>query len=607
MADQAHEWTDEQIERIQTKLRQVYSQAANEMQDNLEAWLEDFDRKNKAWKKAVSEGVKTEGEYKAWLEDRAMERTWQQDMINTLTYDAVNADVRARQLINDEVPTIYAENGNWATYDIERQAGLDTAFTLYNQDSIRWLVEEDRQLLPQIDVTADIQWHRQKFTSMITQSILQGESIPKAAARIALVTGMDERASERAARTAMTLAENKGRQRAFERADGLGITLTKEWNAHLDGRTRLSHRQADGQKVGIHEKFVVGGYKMEEPGDNTDAPGSEVYNCFTSDNKVITDSEILASYKREYSGKLVTVHTATGVDFTCTPNHPILTVDGWVRAERLHEGSNLLITSIIDSEIPSRYPDINHIMPSFEAVHELLCMLSAKRTRRLGVNFHGDIATSDVEIVRKERLLGVDGDSFGSEEVAKLLLENSDSSGSGLRSLSSCFKGVMRPASSDMSSERISLAFLGGHIAHPNVHGLRASSMGNPFFVENFVDDLSAMPNLDGELLCRLTRKVGVDNVVGIEVKYGTSQVYNLQTENGYYLVGGNNGITIIAKNCRCHMGGIVDEDGLPPAVIHRYSKLPKNVSYEEWKAGRYVTDRNNKETKASKKERGVE
>lgn len=336
MADQAHEWTDEQIERIQTKLRQVYSQAANEMQDNLEAWLEDFDRKNKAWKKAVSEGVKTEGEYKAWLEGRAMERTWQQDMINTLTYDAVNADVRARQLINDEVPTIYAENGNWATYDIERQAGLDTAFTLYNQDSIRWLVEEDRQLLPQIDVTADIQWHRQKFTSMITQSILQGESIPKAAARIARVTGMDERASEHAARTAMTLAENKGRQRAFERADGLGITLTKEWNAHLDGRTRLSHRQADGQKVGIHEKFVVGGYKMEEPGDNSEAPGSEVYNC-------------------------------------------------------------------------------------------------------------------------------------------------------------------------------------------------------------------------------------------------------------------------------RCHMGGIVDEDGLPPAVIHRYSKLPKNVSYEEWKAGRYVTDRNNKETKASKKERGVE
>ena len=336
MADQAHEWTDEQIDDLAKRMWQAYSQAANEMQDKLEAWLEDFDRKNKAWKKAVSEGVKTEGEYKVWLEGRAMERTWQQDMINTLTYDAVNVDARVRQLINDEVATVYAENANYATYSIERQAGLDTAFTLYNQDSVRWLIEQDRKLLPEIDTIKDVAWHRQKFTAMITQGILQGESIPKIAARIALVTGMDERASERAARTSMTLAENKGRQRAFERADGLGIPLEKEWNAHLDGRTRLSHRQADGQRVGIHEKFIVGGYEMEEPGDNTDAPGSEVYNC-------------------------------------------------------------------------------------------------------------------------------------------------------------------------------------------------------------------------------------------------------------------------------RCHVGGIVDEDGLPPAVIHRYSKLPKNVSYEEWKAGRYVTDRNNKETKASKKERGVE
>lgn len=336
MADQAHEWTDEQIDDLAKRMWQAYSQAANEMQDKLEAWLEDFDRKNKAWKRAVDVGVKTEEEYKDWLHDRAMERTWQEDMVNTLTYDAVNADARVRQLINDEVATVYAENANYATYSIERQAGLDTAFTLYNQDSVRWLIEQDRKLLPEIDTIKDVAWHRQKFTAMITQGILQGESIPKIAARIALVTGMDERASERAARTSMTLAENKGRQRAFERADGLGIPLEKEWNAHLDGRTRLSHRQADGQKVGIHEKFVVGGYKMEEPGDNSEAPGSEVYGC-------------------------------------------------------------------------------------------------------------------------------------------------------------------------------------------------------------------------------------------------------------------------------RCHMGGIVDEDGLPPAVIHRYSKLPKNVSYEEWKAGRYVTDRNNKETKASKKERGVE
>lgn len=606
MADQAHEWTDEQIDDLAKRMWQAYSQAANEMQDKLEKWLEVFDSQNRAWKKAVGIGIKTQEEYDKWLADRAMERSWQEDMINTLVYDAVNADVRARQLINDEVATVYAENANYATYSIERQAGLDTAFTLYNQDSVRWLIEQDRKLLPEIDTIKDVAWHRQKFTAAVTQSILQGESIPQAAARMSLIVKMDERAAERAARTAITYAESSGRQRSFERAESIGIPLKKRWHAHIDGRTRLAHRQADGQTVGVHEKFNVDGYMMTGPGDPT-APGYLVWNCFTPENKVIADSEILASYKHEYSGKLVTVHTSTGIDFTCTPNHPILTVNGWVSAERLHKGSDLLVTSIIDSEIPSGYPDINHVMPSFEAVHELLCMLSVKRTRCLGVNFHGDVAASDVEIVRKEGLLGVDWNSVCSKELAKFLLEHPHSFGSALRSFGVGLRGIMGATSSSLGSERVSLAFLGGHLAHPNAHGLGTSSVRDSSFVKNLVNDLSAMPNLDGELLGGLSRKVGIDNVVSIEVKYGTSQVYNLQTTNGYYLVGGNNGITIIAKNCRCNPVGDVDRDDIPPAVVHRYSKLPKNVSYEEWKAGRYVTDRFNEETDESKKERGVE
>lgn len=278
MADRAHEWTDEQIEALRVRMHQAYAQAANEMQDKLEAWLEDFDRKNKAWKRAVDVGVKTEEEYKAWIHDRAMERTWQEDMINTLTYDAVNVDVRVRQLINDEVATVYAENANYATYSIERQAGLDTAFTLYNQDSVRWLIEQDRQLFPEIDIERDMAWHRQKFTAAVTQSILQGESIPQAAARMSLIVKMDERAAERAARTAITYAESSGRQRSFERAESIGIPLKKRWHAHIDGRTRLAHREADGQTVGVHEKFNVDGYMMTGPGDPT-APGYLVYGC----------------------------------------------------------------------------------------------------------------------------------------------------------------------------------------------------------------------------------------------------------------------------------------------------------------------------------------
>ena len=606
MPDIAHEWTDDRLEQLVLKMREEYLKASFEMSDKLNVWLEDFESQNRGWQKAVKEGFAEEADYKLWLEDQMQDKLRQQGMIDQLTYDAINADIRARQLINNEIPTVLCENGNYAAYDIDRQANLDTAFELYNQDAVRNLIANEPELLPKLDLAKDVAWNRQKLTSAITQSILQGDSIPHTMERLQNVLGISERSAERVARTAMTCAESRGRQMAFDRADSLGIPLKKKWHAHIDGRTRLAHRQADGQTVGVHDMFVVDGHKMTGPGDPT-APGYLVWNCFTPENKVIADSEILASYKHEYSGKLVTVHTSAGIDFTCTPNHPILTVNGWVSAERLHKGSDLLITSVIDSEIPSGYPDINHVMPSFEAVHELLCMLSVKRTRCLGVNFHGDVAASYVEIVGKEGLLWVDWDSVCSKELAEFLLEHPYSFCSALRSFGVGLGGVVGATSGSLSSERVSLAFLGGHLAHPNAHGLGTSSVRDSSFVKNLVNDLSAMPNLDGELLGGLSGKVGIDNVVSIEVKYGTGQVYNLQTKNGYYLVGGNNGITIIAKNCRCNPVGEVDREGIPERVVHRHKKLPKNVSYEDWKAGKYVTDRFDEETDESKKERGVE
>ena len=66
MADQAHEWTDEQIDDLAKRMWQAYSQAANEMQDKLEKWLEVFDSQNRAWKKAVGIGIKTQEEYDKW-------------------------------------------------------------------------------------------------------------------------------------------------------------------------------------------------------------------------------------------------------------------------------------------------------------------------------------------------------------------------------------------------------------------------------------------------------------------------------------------------------------------------------------------------------------
>lgn len=277
MADMAHDWTDEQIAALAKKMNAVYQQASDEMAKKLKDWLADYDAKNQRWIEDVRAGVATKADYEEWKRRRAFDRTWYQNMISTLSNDAVECDVRCRQMINDEIPTVAAECANIEAYELDRAIGLDTGFTLYNQDSIRFLLTDPR-IYPQVDVPADLAWNAQKFSSAITQSILQGESIPNAAKRLDSVFGMGKTASVRAARTAMTYAENKGKLTSMERLERMGVPLKKEWHARHDGRTRLEHRQADKQAVPVRDKFVVGGEKMEEPGDPS-ASGWNVYNC----------------------------------------------------------------------------------------------------------------------------------------------------------------------------------------------------------------------------------------------------------------------------------------------------------------------------------------
>lgn len=82
----------------------------------------------------------------------------------------------------------------------------------------------------------------------------------------------------RTARTAVTAAQNGGRQDTYTSAKAMGIELKKEWLATLDARTRPAHGAADGQQVDVDEPFILDGYKLMFPGDKS-APAYLVYNC----------------------------------------------------------------------------------------------------------------------------------------------------------------------------------------------------------------------------------------------------------------------------------------------------------------------------------------
>lgn len=62
-------------------------------------------------------------------------------------------------------------------------------------------------------------------------------------------------------------------------AEASGLTMLREWVASNGERTRPTHREANGQRVGMDEPFRVGDALLRFPGDQQAAAPKETINC----------------------------------------------------------------------------------------------------------------------------------------------------------------------------------------------------------------------------------------------------------------------------------------------------------------------------------------
>ena len=282
--DIGHEETEKIIAELEKRVAREYAQASAEVHEKLKDYLRRFVIKDEKWRLWVANGTKTEAEYKKWREGQIMMGKRWEDMRDALSMDYHNANVIARSIVDGYRPEAYAINHNWATYQIEHDARVDTSYTLYGRESVERIFEDDPDLLPppgkrmkdRIAAGKDIAWQAGQIQSVTLQSILQGESIPNMAKRIAQTMGEKNHASTiRYARTAMTGAQNAGRVDAFTRAQSMGIELEQQWVATLDNCTRHSHRAIDGETVEVGGMFSNG---CRYPGD-PDGPPDQIWNC----------------------------------------------------------------------------------------------------------------------------------------------------------------------------------------------------------------------------------------------------------------------------------------------------------------------------------------
>lgn len=309
--DKGHAWTEKELKKLERKIARVYGQAAREIQVKLDKYLNDFAVKDKIKLQKLDAGEITEKEYLEWRTGQIMMGKRWQELENNIAQDMHNANKITASMTKEFSYEAYAMNFNFGTFEVESGSGIDTAFTLYDRHTVERLVRDNPDLLPapsarvkkKVAEGKDVLWNKRQVQSIMTQSILQGETIPEIAKRmrkglgesysIEDIKNRDKKTAEevaqelarknknaaiRNARTMTTGAENAGRVDSYIRAEEMGIKMVQVWLSAHDARTRHEHRQLDGQKVEVGKPFKIDGYTIRFPGDPKAAP-EMVYNC----------------------------------------------------------------------------------------------------------------------------------------------------------------------------------------------------------------------------------------------------------------------------------------------------------------------------------------
>lgn len=289
--DLGHRLTDQALAALEKRIAAEYKRAADALTGQINAYFESFKKRDEETKALIGTIVGgreyTEKDYRQWRLAQIGRGKRFEALRDRIAERMTRANEVAAAYINDTYPGIYSLNRNYAAYTIEQQAGRDVGFDLWDEQTVKRLIVEQPDLMPYYPPERamkrgiDLAWGKRQITAQVTSGILQGKSIKGLANDLQTrIPTMNRDSAIRAARTAVTGAQNAGRQDSYDAAARMGIEMEKVWLATLDLKTRRDHAAADGQAVAEDEPFSVGGYKLMFPGDMASgAPGHLLYNC----------------------------------------------------------------------------------------------------------------------------------------------------------------------------------------------------------------------------------------------------------------------------------------------------------------------------------------
>lgn len=392
-----------------------------------------------------------------------------------------------------------------------------------------------------------------------------------------------------------------------ERAKSAGITKFKWLHSSGSADPRQSHVAANGNVYDYDKPPAIG--------DNGEPvlPGQAI-NCHPGDSRIQIPNGCVKLYRRRYSGELLSIVSDDGVILKATPNHPVLTLEGWKAAKDINLGDYLVKGShkSINAQEGNVKGAVSELAEFFDSAASLIgtCRSLAGHST---LEFHGDASDGEVDIVDIGRLLPnelnpceleqirelifafadsafdplCEGISSSADEFVMTSLLSPDRSVRGLCSLLSELRG--KPCCAHDASGRL-IAYLDSafdkNTANRNsgyavfLGKLKFAHAENVLPYDVFVRQILAIVALGfssrdakSPLADSLGQIVGVDSELGgygserahpiehavrvtdkIVSEYFSGHVYNLETVSNWYVANG-----IVTHNCRCVAVPVLD------------------------------------------------
>lgn len=308
----------------------------------------------------------------------------------------------------------------------------------------------------------------------------------------------------------------------------------------------------DGRQGQDHEPHFDKYYPSSVSFD--EVRGERIFNCLLPGNRVSGD--IIGGLKAHYSGKVIHLQTLHGARLSVTGNHPIMTDQGWILANDIREGDNLLCdyrpvnraSYVDDQDRPFLVEDIFNSLRII-SVDSMVAKVSP-------IDLHGDGAfcQGKINIVRADGKLLRKQDFSLLQNIGKNLFGRSDVHSQFVPALSTqafAFKGIPLSSSGLMSSNNLVSSFFGGHsrpfdgFGFGLVSGLNTSEkQSSPYGTSASAEELR-------ELIFRFPRQVQFDKVSKVSHAEYSGPVYDCETSVGYYSASQSYPY-IFVSNCRC-------------------------------------------------------